>query len=92
MQVLQIDLRKNPEISDFVKDKEPGDKLCLYGTIKSLDDQTMVVTLEEVDEDREEADEDKSPDESVPGNEGSGDVSAANDADANDVADENAVT
>lgn len=66
-----IDLKKNPEMKDFIVDKEVGDSVCLYGTLKSIDDQTVVVTVDEIEED-------KRPAEMNPegGNEGSGDEGA----------------
>lgn len=67
MQVIQLDLKKNPDIADFLVDKEPGDAVTLHGTIKSLDDQTAVITIEEIGEAIDEKD---AGDEG--GNEGSG--------------------
>ncbi len=64
MQTITIDLKKIPEVADFLADKEPGDEVCLIGTIKSLDDQAAVVTITEF-EDREEKDDDA--EEPVPG-------------------------
>lgn len=69
MQVIQIDLKKNPEIADFVVDKEPGDRICVYGSIKSLSDQLLEVTVEEVEEDKT-PENDETDD--TGGNEGSG--------------------
>lgn len=65
MQTITIDLKKMPEVADFLADKEPGDEVYLCGTIKSLDDQTAVVTVTHFDE-REEDDAEKPG-----GNEGS---------------------
>lgn len=48
MQVITIDLTKTPEIADEVAGMEPGDEVCLHATIKSLDPQTLVVTVEEL--------------------------------------------
>lgn len=56
MQTLIIDLRKNPEIETFAADKQPGDRIALYGTIKSLDNQTLQVTLEEAGDDNDAGD------------------------------------
>lgn len=68
MQSVPIDLRKSTEIADWATDKEPGDRVCLYGTIKSLDDQTMVVTVDEVDDGPDDDEDDDMPE---GGNEGS---------------------
>jgi hypothetical protein len=54
MQTITIDLKKMPEIKDFLVDKEPGDAVTLHATIKSLDDQTAVLTVEEIGEAAEE--------------------------------------
>ncbi len=56
MQTITLDLKKLPDVANFLTDKEPGDPVYLCGTIKSLDDATCVVTVEEI-EDREEKDE-----------------------------------
>lgn len=48
MQSLTVDLNKNPEVKDAIADCEPGEELCIHCTIKSKDDQTLVVTMEEV--------------------------------------------
>lgn len=69
MQNADIDLKKNPEIADWAADKEPGDKGCLYFTVKANDDQTLTITFEEVgDDDSEEEQEEQEP---TGGNEGS---------------------
>lgn len=64
MQNVTIDRKKDAEIDDWAADKEPGDRVCLYGTIKSLDDQTMIVTVDEVEDCKEEKEdtEDEAPD------------------------------
>jgi hypothetical protein len=54
MQTITIDLKKTPEIADAVAGMEPGSEVCLHGTIKSLDDQTLVVTVEELSIPKEE--------------------------------------
>lgn len=69
MQSVPIDLKKSEEIADWATDKEPGDRVCLYGTIKSLDNQTMVVTVDEVDDGPDDDDDDEDLPEG--GNEGS---------------------
>lgn len=74
MQTVQIDKKKSPEIADWAADKEPGERVCLYGTIKANDDQTLTVTVEEIDEEREEKDDEEEKPEG--GNVGSGDVIA----------------
>jgi hypothetical protein len=61
MQIITIDLRKNPEIADFLADKQPGDEVYLCGSIKSLDDQSAQITITEV-EDRTGEEKDKEPD------------------------------
>ena len=68
MQVITIDKKKTPDIADWAVDKEPGDRVCIYGTIKANDDQTLTVTLEEVGDDMSEAEDEDMP---VGGNEGS---------------------
>lgn len=78
-----IDLAKSPDIADAMADAQPGDEVCLRGVIKSKDDQTLVVTVQEVDPndgddtDKKEADA-ETPDDGTDdsGNEGSGDVQA----------------
>jgi hypothetical protein len=49
MQSLSIDLVKSPDIAAEVADLEPGDRVTLHATIKSLDPQTLVVTVEELE-------------------------------------------
>lgn len=70
MQNIQIDRKKSAEIDDWAADKEPGDRIRLYGTIKSLDDQTIGVTIDEVG-DGDDDDEDDDEAELEAGNEGS---------------------
>lgn len=48
MQTITIDLKKTPEIADAVAGMEPGSEVCLHASIKSLDDQSLVVTVEEL--------------------------------------------
>jgi hypothetical protein len=67
MQTVTISRKKDAEVDDWAADKEPGDRVCLYGTIKSLDDQTLVVTVEEVEDDDRDDDDDRS----AGGNQGS---------------------
>lgn len=43
-----IDLTKAQDIADEVADMQPGDEVVLHGTIKSLDEQTLVVTVQEL--------------------------------------------
>ena len=63
MQVLQIDLLKNPEVKDLVTDLQPGDAIKLHCSIKALDDQTLTLTLDEAEEgdavEEDEGDEDE---------------------------------
>lgn len=68
MQTISVDKKKTPEIADWAADKEPGDRLCLYGTIKANDDQTLTITVEEVGDD----DSDDEGEDSMMGNQGSG--------------------
>lgn len=64
MQRLIIDKIKTPEVADWAADKEPGDRVCIYGTIHSQDEQSLTITMEEVGDD-------KSKDDEEGGNEGS---------------------
>jgi hypothetical protein len=50
MSPIVIDLNKEPELKDLLADKNPGDKLDLHCSIKSIDDQTVVLTFEEASE------------------------------------------
>ncbi len=65
MQTLKIDLKNNPDVAAVVADLQPGTELILKGSIKALDEQTLTVTLEEVEapeaeaEDVEEDEEDE---------------------------------
>lgn len=70
MQTITVDLRKEPEIADLALDMHPGDGIRLCGTIKSIDDQSLVITVEEAEpyDHEKEADEKEGE-----GNEGSGD-------------------
>ncbi len=73
MQTVVLDLKKIPEVANFLADKEPGDEIYLCGSIKSLDDNTCVVTITEVEDrpDKEEGetvDEENTTDEAVPEN------------------------
>jgi hypothetical protein len=57
MQAVTIDLTKSPDIAAEVADLEPGDSVTLHASIKSLDAQTLVVTVEELSVDGESEDE-----------------------------------
>lgn len=60
MTVIPIDLTKNPEVAALVADKSPGDWILLKASIKSKDDQTLQVRLEECDDcEKPESDEDE---------------------------------
>ncbi len=59
MQNVAIDRKKTAEIDDWAADKQPGDKVCLFGTIKSLDDQTMTVTIDEIDDGPDDEDDEE---------------------------------
>lgn len=54
MQTITVDKNKTPEVADWAADKSPGDRVCLFGTIKANDDQTLTITLEEVGDDHSE--------------------------------------
>jgi hypothetical protein len=72
MTKLPIDLKKNPEVASLVADMEVGAAVRLETTIKSKDEQTLVLVLEsatagEATEDEDsEGDETDSEDESEP--------------------------
>lgn len=77
MQVIDIDLKRSPEIADAAVDIQPGDAVDLHATVKAKTDQTLTLTVEEVSiPDPEEKTEDTPTptDEGGVGNEGSGDV------------------
>ncbi len=74
MTKLPIDLKKNPEVASLVADMEVGATVRLETTIKSKDEQTLVLVLESAtageatatdDEGDEEESEPKSPAEQV---------------------------
>lgn len=73
MQTVTIDKKKTPEIANWAADKEPGERVCLYGTIKANDDQSLTVTVEEVGDEPEE----KAAEAPEGGNEGSDGAPAA---------------
>lgn len=77
MQTIVLDKKKSPEVADWAADKEPGERVCVFGTIKANDDQSLTVTVEEVGDEPVEKEETK-PDGEI-GNEGSGDVVADRD-------------
>ena len=62
MQSITIDLAKSPEIADEVADSQPGDEVTLHATIKSLDAQTLVVTVSEISVPRGDEPEDEEMD------------------------------
>lgn len=68
MQVITIDKKKTPEVADWAADKEPGERVCLFGTIKANDDQSLTVTVEEVGDEPEDMEDEEEPE---GGNEGS---------------------
>ncbi len=47
MQDITIDLTKEPDLKADTADKEPGDSITLHTTIKSMDEQTLVLTTGE---------------------------------------------
>jgi hypothetical protein len=53
MQTLTIDLVKEPEIKDLTASMQPGDLVDLHTSIKSIDDQTLVLTINEAEEGKE---------------------------------------
>lgn len=67
MQVLQIDLKKEPEIADLIQTMQVGDRLDLHASIKAMDDQTLTVTIDGAKEGEEPEDDPDAPG----GNEGS---------------------
>lgn len=80
MQSVVLDKKKSPDIADWAVDKEPGDRVCLYGSIKVNDDQGLTVTVDEVGDEPEEKKEKEKPADDV-GNIGSGDVVADEESD-----------
>lgn len=46
MQTIVVDLTRQPEIADLVADMEPGDTVTLRTSIKSKDDQSLLLTVE----------------------------------------------
>lgn len=51
MQVVAIDLTKDPEIAALLADKEPGAKVYACFTVKSRDEQTAHLRLAEITDD-----------------------------------------
>jgi len=49
MQTLIIDLKSNPEVAAAVAGVEPGSSVTIRGSIQALDDQSLTVTVEEVE-------------------------------------------
>lgn len=89
MQNVPLDLKKNPDIKNLAADLEVGDRVCLYGSIKAKDDQTMTVTIDEVEEDRSEKEDEEEKEEGdgeeyEAGNTGSGTVGGMPDASLED--------
>lgn len=74
MTTVTIDLKKNREIADLVADKSVGDGVDLKTTIKSMDDQTLVLTVEEAtngaDYDSDDDDSDDMEDDDEPAGNG----------------------
>lgn len=67
MQNVTIDLKQNPEVADVIKTMQPGDSVDLHCSIKSMDDQTLVLTVNEAEEGKDpEADPDADPDAEQP--------------------------
>lgn len=64
MTTVKIPLGQNPELAALVADRAPGDWIALKASIKSKDDQTVEVRLEECDEcEKPQTDEDASDEE-----------------------------
>lgn len=61
--VLTIPLDKNKELSALVADKQPADRLYGCFTIKSKDDQSLVVRVEEMTDNKEDLPDKESYDE-----------------------------
>lgn len=62
-QQISIDLNKNPDVADVVRDLAPGQFVELQLSVVHKDDQTVVLEIEEVDvgAESEEVEEDESP-------------------------------
>ena len=71
MQTVLIDLKKNPDIADLVRTSQPGDYIDLHTSIKSLDDQTLTLTVESAEEaeppEKPEGEEEEGDDMTPPG-------------------------
>lgn len=52
--VITIPLEKNKELSALVADKQPADRLFGCFTIKSKDDQSLVLRIEEMTDNKED--------------------------------------
>lgn len=50
MATITLDLKQNKDLADLVSTMSPGDGVRLETSIKSLDDQTLVLTLESAEE------------------------------------------
>lgn len=75
MEVIPIDLTKNPDVAALVADMQPGEKIYGCFTIKDKDDQTLSIRIKEMastkdelsskdemdDEEESEDDADESP-------------------------------
>ncbi len=62
MSPITIDLNKEPDLKDFLADKQPGDPIDLHCSIKSIDDQTVVLTFEEASEGQSDSETNDQPD------------------------------
>ena len=72
MEILTIDLKKNPDIAELVRTMQPGDPVDLHTSIKALDEQTASLTVREASEgkpfdDDEEEEAPEGDDQTPPG-------------------------
>jgi hypothetical protein len=69
MEILTIDLKKNPDIAEITRTMQPGDPVDLHTSIKAMDDQTLTLTVREASEGKpfDEDDEPEPAPETPPG-------------------------
>ncbi len=48
MQIVAVDLKKNPEVADLLVDKQPGDRVYACFTIRDKDENTANLRIEEI--------------------------------------------
>lgn len=63
MDTIDIDLRKNPDLSALIADMQPGDPVTLHTTIQHKDDQTVKLTIEDAEEGEAKPDDTETGDE-----------------------------